>query len=87
MRKEPRVDIDHLASAVIGATIDVHRHHDAGFLESVYQQSLSLESSIKSVAFEREAPVGLPYKGHSSKERFSATPPQRRTPRRCRAED
>ena len=64
MTIEPGADVDRLASAVIGAAIEVHRHLGAGFLESVYQQSLAIELSARNIPFVREAPIGLQYKGH-----------------------
>lgn len=64
MTREPGADVDRLASAVIGAAIEVHRHLGAGFLESVYQQALAIELSTRNIPFVREAPIGLRYKGH-----------------------
>mgnify|MGYP006273679053 CR=1 FL=1 len=64
MKKEPGSEVDSLASRVIGAAIEVHRHLGAGFLESVYQQSLAIEMLNRGIGFEQEAPIGLTYKGH-----------------------
>lgn len=64
MRSEPGEDVDRLASAVIGAAIEVHRHLGAGYLESVYQRALAVELSSREIPFERESPIGLQYKGH-----------------------
>jgi GxxExxY protein len=49
---------------IIGAAIEVHRLMGPGLLESVYQQSLQIELTLRGIQFEAQAPVALVYKGH-----------------------
>ncbi len=60
---EPSAKVDQLASQVIGAALEVHRVLGAGFLESVYEQALAIELAERNIAFERQKPVELKYKG------------------------
>ncbi len=63
--REPDREIDELASAVIGAAIEVHRVLGPGFLESVYEEALAVELELRGIEFERQKSVHLDYKGHS----------------------
>jgi|GEM_PF-158175 len=62
---EPDADTDRVAQEVIGAAIEVHRALGPGFLESVYEQAMSVELGLLGIAFERQVPVAVTYKGHS----------------------
>ncbi len=48
---------------IIGAAIEVHRLMGPGLLESVYQQSLQIELTLRGIRFEAQVPVPLAYKG------------------------
>lgn len=61
--KEPSEQVDQLAKGVIGAAIEVHKHLGAGFLESVYEQSLAIELALRDIPFSRQHPISLSYKG------------------------
>ncbi|WP_304518205.1 GxxExxY protein [Cecembia rubra] len=53
---------------IIGAGFDVHRELGHGFLESVYAEALQIELTKKNIAFKREVPLKINYKGtHLSK--------------------
>lgn len=52
-----------LSEAVIGACVEVHRALGPGLLESAYEQCLARELSLRSIAFERQRPVPVAYKG------------------------
>jgi GxxExxY protein len=56
-------DADGGTRRVIGAAIEVHRALGPGFLESVYEEALAVELEIRGVAFRRQVPVELDYKG------------------------
>jgi len=62
---EPVKRVDELARAVIGAAIEVHRHLGPGFLESLYEEALSLELADAGIAFERQKEIGVVYKGRT----------------------
>ena len=61
--EEPGKDLDELAHRVIGAAIEVHQLLGPGFLETVYEEALSIELTLRGVAFARQVPIGLQYKG------------------------
>jgi GxxExxY protein len=47
----------------IGAAMDVHRVLGPGLLESAYQECPCRELTVRGIAFEREKPLPLEYKG------------------------
>ncbi|MDP9292176.1 MAG: GxxExxY protein [Verrucomicrobiota bacterium] len=49
---------------IIACAIRVHRELGAGFLESVYEQSLAVEFALSGVQFVRQKAVPLFYKDH-----------------------
>jgi GxxExxY protein len=55
-RKDPRT------YAIIGAAMEVHKHLGCGFLEPVYQESLTVELSERSVQYRREVELPVFYK-------------------------
>jgi GxxExxY protein len=48
---------------VIGACIEVHRSLGPGLLESAYEECLAHELGLRRLAFERQKPVPVTYKG------------------------
>ena len=54
---------DPLTSAVIGAAIEVHRVMGPGLLESVYQNCIEEELSLRGLSFQSQARLPLIYKG------------------------
>jgi GxxExxY protein len=48
---------------VIGALIEVHRALGPGLLESAYEACFCHELWLRGLAFERQRPVGITYKG------------------------
>ena len=64
MRQEPDKETDDLATAVIGAAIEVHRILGPGYLESIYEGALAVELELRGVLFERQKPICVAYKGH-----------------------
>ena len=49
---------------IIGAAIEVHRLFGPGLLESVYQQSMQVELTLRGIQFEAQKAVPLIYKSH-----------------------
>ena len=56
--------IEEATNKVIGAAIKVHRHLGPGYLESVYEEALAVELTLRSIPFARQVVFGLDYKGH-----------------------
>ena len=56
--------IEEAANKVIGAAIEVHRHLGPGYLESVYEEALAVELTLRGIPFARQVVFGLDYKGH-----------------------
>jgi GxxExxY protein len=56
--------IEEAANKVIGAAIEVHRHLGPGYLESVYEEALTVELALRGIPFARQGVFGLEYKGH-----------------------
>lgn len=60
---EPTPEVDRLAHEVIGAAIEVHRLLGPGYLESVYEEALGVELSLRGIDFARQVPIAVSYKG------------------------
>lgn len=56
-------EVEHVATQVIGAAIEVHRELGPGFLERIYQEALCLELHARGLKFERERGVVVHYRG------------------------
>lgn len=54
---------DKLSKEIIGAAIEVHRNLGPGLLESAYEECLCRELAICDIAFERQKPLAVSYKG------------------------
>jgi GxxExxY protein len=52
-----------LAYKIVGAALEVHRILGSGFLEAIYEQALAYELGLRQISFERQAPIGVSYKG------------------------
>ena len=63
MSHSPEGD-NRVTEAIIGAAIEVHKTLGPGFLESIYEEALCVELSLRGIRFARQALVGLDYKGH-----------------------
>ena len=53
-----------ITEAIIAAAIAVHRELGRGFLESVYEQALGVESAIRGIAFVRQQAIPLFYRDY-----------------------
>lgn len=55
---------DELTGKIISAAVEVHRTLGPGLLESVYEEALCHEFSLRGIKFERQISVDIVYKGH-----------------------
>jgi GxxExxY protein len=61
-----------LTEQVIGLAIEVHRNTGPGLLESVYEQCLCVELRRADIAFKRQVPIPILYKGEQVGDGFKA---------------
>lgn len=59
---EPPPELDALAYDVIGAAIEVHHRLGPGFLESVYEEAMSVELALRGIPFHRQITFPVHYK-------------------------
>jgi len=57
-----------LTRKIIGAAMEVHRVLGAGFVESVYEESLAIEFGLRKIPYERQRPIDVLYKGRLAKQ-------------------
>jgi GxxExxY protein len=57
------METNELTKAIIGAAIEVHRELGPGLLESIYEEALCHELSLRGIAFVRQIPAQIVYKG------------------------
>ncbi len=57
------MDINELSNRIIGAAIEVHKTLGPGLLESIYEECLAQELSLRGLSFERQKPLIVTYKG------------------------
>jgi len=57
-----------LTREIIGAAMEVHRVLGAGFVESVYEESLAIEFGLRKISYERQKPIDVLYKGRLAKQ-------------------
>ncbi|MBF0231801.1 MAG: GxxExxY protein [Desulfamplus sp.] len=55
-----------------GAIFDVYKNMGTGFLESVYQECLKIEFSLRNIPFSSQKKLDLKYKGNSLKKTYLA---------------
>ena len=60
---EPDPELNRITNGIIGAAIAVHRELGPGHLEAVYGRALAIEFEHRDIAFQRELPVTLAYRG------------------------
>ncbi len=55
---------DQLTEKIIGTAIEVHRLLGPGLLESIYEEALSHELTLRGIEFERQVENDVIYKGY-----------------------
>ncbi len=61
--KEMGMHENEISEQIIGACIEVHRELGPGLLEGPYEEALCHELSLRGIAFKRQRPVPVEYKG------------------------
>lgn len=61
--KLAKAELDELSHEIIGAAIEVHRALGPGLLESIYEECLAHELTLKRIPFTRQVSLPLIYKG------------------------
>ncbi len=61
-KNEPDFEVDSVASALLEAAVEVHRVLGPGLLESVYQQALEHELTLRRIEFVRQPSIAVVYK-------------------------
>ena len=61
--RDTKAESDELSYEIIGAAIEVHRALGPGMLESIYEESLAHELSLRGISFRRQVSLPLIYKG------------------------
>jgi GxxExxY protein len=51
-----------ISDQIIGAAIEVHRHHGPGLIEKIYEDSLCHEFNLRGIGFKRQQAVPVYYK-------------------------
>lgn len=59
----PDSSLNQLTHRVIGAAIEVHRELGPGYLEAMYEEALCLEFNELKIAYTRQKPIHVSYKG------------------------
>lgn len=66
---EPDRELDALATAVIGAAIEVHCGTGPGLDEASYENALAIEFRLREIPFSRQVVIQVGYKGETIGER------------------
>ncbi len=62
-RKKMVLEFEELTEQVIAAAIEVHKNLGPGFLESVYENALSLEFEFRNIPYKRQWEISISYHG------------------------
>lgn len=52
-----------ITGQVIGAAMEVHQRPEAGFVESVYEEALAVEFTLRKMIVERQKELPVHYRG------------------------
>lgn len=56
---------------IIGAAMEVYNQLGNGFLESVYQDALAIELTMRNIPFKEQVPLEISYKGQPIRHRYT----------------
>jgi GxxExxY protein len=57
---------------IIGAAIEVHKELGSGFLESVYEEAMTIEATKKKIPYQAQVRIPIKYKNQTLKKDFIA---------------
>lgn len=57
------MNLNRVTQRIIGSAIEVHRHLGPGLLEKAYEAALARELQLQGIAYQRQKPLKLTYKG------------------------
>ncbi len=63
-------DLNALSGQVVDCIFQVHRNLGAGYLEKIYEDCLCLEMKERGIAFSRQFPINVVYKGNVVESEF-----------------
>ena len=66
----PKLLYKHEVYTLIGAAMEVYNVLGPGFLESVYQEALEIELSIRGISFESQRELNIRYKEYRLKQQY-----------------
>ncbi len=72
MNSQPNLIYKEEAFKIIGACMAVHNELGCGFLEAIYSEALEIELQEQSIAYEREVPLNIMYKGKKLQKLYKA---------------
>jgi len=70
--KEEKILFKEECYQIQGAIFEVYKEIGPGFLESVYQECLEKELTLKNIPFQKQVEVKIDYKGQELNQRFKA---------------
>lgn len=70
MRRITKAYLKDLTIAVTGAAIEVHKHLGPGLLESIYQECMMHELTLRGIVYRSEVALSISYKGLSLKGKY-----------------
>jgi len=56
--------LNRITDGIIGAAIEVHKVLGPGYLESVYEEALTIELALREISFKRQHRFNMEFKGH-----------------------
>lgn len=58
--------------AVVGAAMEVYNQLGSGFLEAVYEEAMTIESTLRNIPFQTQVHLPVQYKGRMLKKSYIA---------------
>jgi GxxExxY protein len=65
---DSKLAYEDLTYRIIGAAMEVHKTLGPGFLESVYEEAMTVEFGLQNIRFQRQVTIDVYYKGRNIKQ-------------------